>query len=617
MAQRPRTHRLETESINAFRAVLPSGWVAREVNPDYGIDFNVEIFRDDYSTGLQFNVQLKGTDQRKKQPTAHIKSGAWTYMSQSELPTIIVNYESESKKLHYRWHHQTTLLNSKPRSNGLEILFDESEQLIANSIKDIERVVESIRRLKSGSTPFPIPLRIEFVGQPDNYVYQIFKNTINKVKIFPDVFSPSSSDQVGAEATIYLDLERISASLPGACPNTIFYTPYRERINGIREVTCDILFLLGLQLGNFGYHHPSQRLFTELQSYGWKSLGFELSSEAARMQFNARHLDTAIALLRASLPNSDIKEFQNRIAALQYAASEARLPIDQAVVDLYTDSISRAQELNDNDAVAVGLANLALITAHDNSSYAAYLLLKARKASNRLRDRWWLWNTLTLLLVSSGRLQSASKCCAVAENLCEGEHAVTQAYSCLLCGRLEEARLFLSKHEESIELFGLPKRIARAVDDLRIFLGQTPQASKQPGESSTTAEMTRSQLATKPLDGKLWQKMGDISGQSQDYDQALVSYNIAAVLLQSDPSAWYGVFQAELHRQDSFEETLFLALQACGADFIEFFEEALRHSDIEDTLERRTIFLNAKRHWEKQPQTMFFEAFTLDSANDS
>src|SRR5713226_682048 len=63
MPQRPRSHELEDESRRQFQMVLPSSWVFRPADPDYGIYGQVEIFSGDgQATGLIFLVQLKGTD---------------------------------------------------------------------------------------------------------------------------------------------------------------------------------------------------------------------------------------------------------------------------------------------------------------------------------------------------------------------------------------------------------------------------------------------------------------------------------------------------------------------------------------------------------------------------
>lgn len=64
MPQRPRSHQLESESRAAIRSAIPPVWVYRDLDQDYGVDSEVEIFAENGSaTGIKFLVQLKGTDE--------------------------------------------------------------------------------------------------------------------------------------------------------------------------------------------------------------------------------------------------------------------------------------------------------------------------------------------------------------------------------------------------------------------------------------------------------------------------------------------------------------------------------------------------------------------------
>jgi len=57
--KRPEQHITETKSKRIFERLAPPEWVTREINPDYGVDYLIEIFKDNASTGKNFFVQLK------------------------------------------------------------------------------------------------------------------------------------------------------------------------------------------------------------------------------------------------------------------------------------------------------------------------------------------------------------------------------------------------------------------------------------------------------------------------------------------------------------------------------------------------------------------------------
>ncbi|MBU7008884.1 DUF4365 domain-containing protein [Phosphitispora fastidiosa] len=61
MAQRTKTHEIDTIAQQVFCSSMPESWVIRKQEPDYGIDFQVEVFENGQSTGVLFEVQLKGT----------------------------------------------------------------------------------------------------------------------------------------------------------------------------------------------------------------------------------------------------------------------------------------------------------------------------------------------------------------------------------------------------------------------------------------------------------------------------------------------------------------------------------------------------------------------------
>ena len=57
---RPKQHEIDERAKRVFPTLLPPSWVIREQNPDYRIDYQIELFEDSEPCGLFFNVQLKG-----------------------------------------------------------------------------------------------------------------------------------------------------------------------------------------------------------------------------------------------------------------------------------------------------------------------------------------------------------------------------------------------------------------------------------------------------------------------------------------------------------------------------------------------------------------------------
>lgn len=109
MPQRPRTHILEEESRQAFRAALPPGWIVRDEVPDYGNDFRVDVVGDDGTvTGRSFYVQIKATDEDDLTTvlgSVRFPRGTADFYRSQSLPTLIVRYQAVEKRLFARWFH--------------------------------------------------------------------------------------------------------------------------------------------------------------------------------------------------------------------------------------------------------------------------------------------------------------------------------------------------------------------------------------------------------------------------------------------------------------------------------------------------------------------------------
>lgn len=108
MATRPREHVLEEESNKAFEFKIPSEWVIRPHQPDYGIDKEVQIFENGMSTPYIFFVQLKSTDKIKLgnyNPSFSFSTERLREYQQYPLPVLLILFDANKKKLFYKWTH--------------------------------------------------------------------------------------------------------------------------------------------------------------------------------------------------------------------------------------------------------------------------------------------------------------------------------------------------------------------------------------------------------------------------------------------------------------------------------------------------------------------------------
>lgn len=102
--KRPEQHITDSEADAIFRAVFAE-WSINPSERDYGWDYVVEVFRNGESTGLQFNVQLKGSRHTEYSADGSFLSqkleiDSADYLArQLRLPTFLIHADVEAKKL--------------------------------------------------------------------------------------------------------------------------------------------------------------------------------------------------------------------------------------------------------------------------------------------------------------------------------------------------------------------------------------------------------------------------------------------------------------------------------------------------------------------------------------
>lgn len=165
MPQRPRSHRVETESRTAFRALCDSvGWIARDMDTegDYGIDLEVEIFSRDRTTGLTFRVQMKGSDRDvEARRSIAIKLDSLDYWRSFDVPVLLVFYAAQSGNLYGQWAHAHDLgRHFDANAKTTTFVFSDASLLNAARMSELEQDIRLIRAYKQRAVPFPITVDI-------------------------------------------------------------------------------------------------------------------------------------------------------------------------------------------------------------------------------------------------------------------------------------------------------------------------------------------------------------------------------------------------------------------------------------------------------------------------
>ncbi|MCB2153509.1 DUF4365 domain-containing protein [bacterium] len=89
--------------MQILRSTLPPHWILRILQPDYGIDCEIEIVEDTSVTGALIKAQIKGTAGKsaRERQVVHVKSASVRYWLLSPVPVILVEVD-EAKQV-VRW----------------------------------------------------------------------------------------------------------------------------------------------------------------------------------------------------------------------------------------------------------------------------------------------------------------------------------------------------------------------------------------------------------------------------------------------------------------------------------------------------------------------------------
>jgi len=139
--KRPIQHITETISYRIFEDLIPVEWVIREIKPDYGIDYLIEIFKSGQSTGITFFVQLKGSEQEIKNNTFEKQFGVdnLKYYASLALPVLVVCVSTTTKQTWVIWANKLIKsLNLKPEQETVKLSLGSENLIKAEYFTQIE-----------------------------------------------------------------------------------------------------------------------------------------------------------------------------------------------------------------------------------------------------------------------------------------------------------------------------------------------------------------------------------------------------------------------------------------------------------------------------------------------
>jgi hypothetical protein len=244
---RSRTHQLEDLSIREFERLLPSTWISRRKDKDYGVDMEVEVFDDaGKSTGLMFFVQLKATDSLSKANAVRMKVDRLEYLASLDTPSMVVRYCEPSNIFYWLWLPEIYARNAPPKTKTITIKFDSTDVWGEDTAGGIPPTLRTFRTLRTGSRQIPFRLDVQS-DQADPHASFALDVAVSKIAGISSRFKIGGDSCNCLSLLISLKEETLRVSIDSFTSISIVLDPTDQ--NEIAQLLCYVVACVAYRSG--------------------------------------------------------------------------------------------------------------------------------------------------------------------------------------------------------------------------------------------------------------------------------------------------------------------------------------------------------------------------------
>lgn len=595
MPKRPRQHQLETESRIAFRSRLPSRWVMRDLDQDYGIDAQVEIFdKDDLATGLTFLVQLKSTDREplESPPVIRFSRDKAEYYWSLDLPVLIVLYHSPTDRIFIKWVHSWDTHNETKTEISCTFTFEPNSEWKDSNSDEIIATLTELRIIRSPRLAKPF---IVDIICPQLQVHEFELSEIvaslraNERKVGTWLqFSGPNSTSATSQTQLFLSDERLSVTLAGM-HGTTFHTP--EGYPGTRaELVHDIFVAIGLALHWHGHSHEGAQLISEYVGGSKYIRSSESAVTAAQALAAGGRISNAIELFELLFEVEETWElgFMCYHGISHYLFLPETPKVDRInAAQALTRVAHEIRESNPLQAATVFYNAANIWRGLNEFRRSVRMYHRALQTWPEYGDRGYFNEELAGLLFELRRYHLSSSLYS---------KALEQEDTSGLRGRLADALFFAGKYDEATLLWENCSDNAEWIlkYECAKYLTQTTGLSNQTRDplAAKVQDDPAQALQLDALDPRAWWNHGHNKMESGDFTAATLSFLLSAFSSQVNKEALLNAI-ACAHRDK--EATILAGILAVGSRWFghEFLTDYLGRIDGEKTDEFRKHALEA------------------------
>jgi tetratricopeptide (TPR) repeat protein len=594
--KRPQQHIIETKSKKKFEALIPDTWVARELSADYGLDYLVEIFKNNYSTGHLFFVQLKGTDSGIVNDTIsyQLSLDNIKYWNTITNPVLLVFYSSKSSNFWGVWTNEMkeNLILKKEDQKKVTITLTAKNLITPTFFTELETIFDN-----------SIPSKINVAYQGNTSETKLLHQCLEKwLKHFfkDDVLSENHM----LPNTYIVDYKNIAPELLKISITTKGKTHYLQPVKLLGNE--NYLFLPNIEIGKIPKPLSECLLLFSLLNCQKNIKASIKIIQTTITDYTGDYLtiESFLLLTKTAILNdrtSEISELaktfvlSDKIDEFQFLNSSILLlNKDKSLNKLYQDNLKFAIErIADTHMRGILSYNLANSFRSSSNYYLSSLNYQnARRFEPEYRDRFYWWFEYAGVLFLSGHYK-------IAEAFYLKSHELDNTQNIpLIFGLIGDCKFFQGKFSDSIVYFErlinqqmklssfsdeyiikslmTKTLVAEELDNSEIDFRESDKLALE-GLEKKDGKFFYEAIRKNPLNGMAWFNYAVSLNLKGDSESALTAFLMTACIQPWDSEAWRNSLGLALttKRLDIFTIIYGAANKNIGSDFLNYFSQSI------------------------------------------
>lgn len=591
MPKRTREHRLADEAVRAFaEAIEPRLHFYERPQPEYGIDGDVEAFdADELATGLQFFVQVKGTDEpdRCKALAVTVSMETADYYRAAPMPVLMGRFHAPSRELYLRWFHQYDPYGSRAGEKTLTFRWQPVDRLDAGTAERLIADAQAFYELRSTMLALPRPLHVVGDGAHGVSEAELRIALRAEAAAAADLVEVAAGAPPAGAACVVLTADELSAALATVTGATLHV---REGLYDdtalARQFAVDALVLLALAFERLGQDAIAARLAAAFLPRSVMAADLEVAGALAACMARAHRIGEALALAE-QLDDPDNPELSDSGFAFGLAVlSAGSLSSEEAAAyeRVLKLRMKRRKKTHPQDA---GRAAMNLATFHRSRQRydkAASYYETALRLDPGYADRAHYWYERGGALWGTRQHERGAEAYRRARDLGTSEPlALALEADCLMHAglygdALERFEQFAEHCQADDGEYRLKARAIRhliEVTGLRDQDRHTEQALRVVEQDADSAggwiHLSMRQLQHDALWGSAWLNIGVARSELGEEKAALESHIVSTILIPADYEAWCNAIFAALNcgEPDTVEDLLLVGRRLGGDELID------------------------------------------------